>query len=54
MERESWVTDKEINYRKFMVALNHQGGGVVFELMQDADLDRFMDDCYLAAVGGSS
>ena len=53
MEREPWVTDKEINYRKFMVALNHRGGGVVFELMPDAELDRFMEECYSAAAAGS-
>jgi hypothetical protein len=54
MEREPWVTDKEINYRKFMVTLNHRGGGVVFELMPEADLDRFMDECHSVAAGGSA
>jgi hypothetical protein len=54
MEREPWVTDKEINYRKFMVALNHLGGGVVFELMPGSELDQFMDKCYTAAAGGST
>ena len=50
MEREAWVTDKEVNYREFMKALNHRGGGVVFELLADSALDRFMDECYAAAV----
>ena len=48
------MTDKEINYRKFMVALNHRGGGVVFELMPDAELDQFMGECYSVVAGGSA
>ena len=54
MEREPWVTDHEDNYREFMKTLNHRGGGVVFELMNDGDLDRFMDECYEAAADGSA
>jgi len=53
-EASPWVTEKEINYRKFMVTLNHRGGGVVFELMPDADLDRFMEDRYSVAAGDAA
>jgi len=37
-----------------MVTLNHRGGGVVFELMPDADLDRFMEDRYSVAAGDAA
>ncbi len=49
MEREPWVTGSERNYREFMKAVNHRGGGMVFELMSDTDLNRFMDECYSSA-----
>lgn len=45
MERQDWVTATELNYREFMKALNHKGGGVAFELLNGNQLDRFMDDC---------
>lgn len=46
MEREDWVTSKEANYREFMKSVNHRGGGIVFELLPDRELDHFMDECF--------
>lgn len=49
MERRPWITETEKNFRNFMKAVNHRGGGRVFEFMADSDLNSFMDDCYSAA-----
>ena len=46
MEREPWITAAEKNYREFMKTVNHRGGGMVFELMPEAKLNQFMNDCY--------
>ena len=45
MEMQSWLTASEANYREFIKALNHKGGGVAFELLSYNRLDTFMDDC---------
>ena len=50
MEREDWVTSKEANFREFMKSVNHRGGGIVFELLPDKELDRFMEECYAQAA----
>ncbi len=52
MECEPWLTEREKNYRDFMKVVNHRGGGLVFELMQDAEVDSFMHTCYSLAAGG--
>ena len=44
--REPGVTESENAFREFMKALNRLGGGVIFEAMADAEIDRFMDECY--------
>ena len=51
MEREDWVTEKEANYREFMKSVNHRGGGIVFEMLPDSQLDDFMNECFLAVSG---
>lgn len=45
MQTEPWVTDREAHFRAVMRKLNQLGGGVVFEAMQQADIDAFMQDC---------
>ncbi|MBN8279234.1 MAG: hypothetical protein J0M16_01360 [Gammaproteobacteria bacterium] len=42
MECHGWITAGQDNYRRFMVALNRIGSGVVFELMKPSDVDGFM------------
>jgi hypothetical protein len=49
MREESWVTDREDNYRAFTVVVNRLGGGLVFEAMSDSDVDNFVRDCALRA-----
>jgi Family of unknown function (DUF6339) len=45
MQREAWVSGREENFRAFMRTLNRLGGGMVFESMSEADVDKFMDQC---------
>lgn len=39
------ITLTESAFRDFMKAVNRQGGGVLFELMDDSDVDKFMASC---------
>lgn len=45
MRRDQWITSSERAFREFMIVLNRDGGGVLFEIMSDADLDGIMDAC---------
>jgi len=53
MKHEPWVTEKEANFRALMKEVNVRGGGMVFEVLSDSELDRFMEDCYSSAMEGS-
>jgi hypothetical protein len=45
MRREPWLTATEDAFRRFMVALNRDGGGVLFEALTDIEADKVMDKC---------
>jgi hypothetical protein len=45
MKSEPWLTEAEQNFRKFMRSLNKLGGGIVFEVLDAGDIDRFLKDC---------
>lgn len=45
LRREPWLTAAEENFRAFMRVMNRLGGGVVFEAMPEAEIDRFMLTC---------
>jgi Family of unknown function (DUF6339) len=45
MQRQPSITDLEGNFRAFMRSVNKLGGGIVFEAMPDAEVDRFMSMC---------
>ena len=45
MMSESWLTEKERNYRDFMIVLNRMGGGKVFEVWSQSEIDEFMNYC---------
>lgn len=45
MENDSWVTDKEDNFRNFMKIINYRGGGIVFEVMSDTSVEQFIAEC---------
>lgn len=46
MVRESWLTEREQNFREFMKNVNKFGGGKMFEMMNDNDVDAFVASCY--------
>jgi hypothetical protein len=45
MQSEPWITDREENFRMFMRTLNRLGGGLLFEVLSEADIDTFMESC---------
>jgi len=42
MAVEPWLTSDEANFRHFMKVLNRNGGGILFEVMTAADVDKFL------------
>jgi Family of unknown function (DUF6339) len=49
MESDPWVTGAEANFRIFMKSLNRLGGGIVFEALDKAETDAFVQDCVVYA-----
>ncbi|TDT37718.1 hypothetical protein DES49_2676 [Halospina denitrificans] len=45
MEEESWLTATERAFRDFMVTLNREGGGILFEVLAEDEVDSFIRDC---------
>ncbi len=45
MRRNQWITSTERAFREFMIVLNRDGGGILFETMSDLDVDSIMDAC---------
>lgn len=46
---EPWITESQINYREFMKAVNKIGSGVVFEVLNELEIDKIMNDAQLLA-----
>jgi len=49
MSTESWLTEKEKNFRDFMITLNRMGGGKAFELWDEPRINEFMSVCVARA-----
>ena len=49
MRRISWITSTERAFREFMIVLNRDGGGVLFETMSDTEVDDIMNACAVRA-----
>lgn len=45
MRRDPWITSTERAFREFMIALNRDGSGVLFEALTDDEADTLMDAC---------
>lgn len=45
MKSDPWMTEAEQNFRQFMRTLNKLGGGIVFEVLDATEIDRFLTDC---------
>jgi hypothetical protein len=52
MMNDSWITDKENNYRVFMKQINKYGGGILFEALNEIDVDAFISQCTAVAKSG--
>jgi Family of unknown function (DUF6339) len=48
LAQDPWLGDQN-NFRAFMTALNKLGGGIVFEVLEDAEIDEFMTRCVTEA-----
>jgi len=44
LAKETWLNDQD-NFRAFMRAINRLGGGIVFEVLSEAEVDDFMTVC---------
>jgi hypothetical protein len=53
MNSDSWVVEKEDNYRIFMKTVNKYGGGKLFEIMSDQMVDQFINQCSGKAKTGA-
>ncbi|WP_439486119.1 DUF6339 family protein [Blastomonas fulva] len=42
MIAEPWITSEEANFRHFMKVLNRNGGGMLFEVMSETGVDKFL------------
>ena len=49
MKAGPWVTDRRRNFREFMISINRQGGGIVFEAMRPEEIDEFVENCVVSA-----
>lgn len=49
MRREPWLLSSEESFRAFMIVLNRNGGGVLFEALSEDRADVFMDECIVGA-----
>ncbi|QDO96642.1 hypothetical protein FNB15_04830 [Ferrovibrio terrae] len=45
MRDQSWIIGHQDNFREFMKAINKFGGGIVFEALDEEEVDSFVDDC---------
>lgn len=45
-----WVAGADVNFRRFMKALNRSGGGIVFEVLSEDEVDKIIGDCVTAAM----
>lgn len=45
LESDPWITQDEPNFRGLMKAVNFLGGGIVFELWSEQQLDDFIKQC---------
>jgi len=45
MMEDQWITEKEANYRSFMKQINKYGGGILFEVWNDVELNGFITNC---------
>lgn len=45
MRNDPWITSSDRAFREFMKVLNRNGGGVLFEALDEAETDRLMKAC---------
>lgn len=49
MRNNPWITSSEQAFREFMKALNRDGGGVLFEALDESEADKLIEACALRA-----
>lgn len=50
MRSEPWITSSERAFREFMIALNRNGSGILFEILSPEEVDGFMQTCAARAL----
>ncbi|RMH21916.1 MAG: hypothetical protein D6698_02050 [Gammaproteobacteria bacterium] len=49
MRTDDWITSSEQAFRKFMIALNRNGGGVLFEALDESEASALIEKCASSA-----
>lgn len=52
MMNDNWIIVREDNYRVFMKQINKYGGGILFEALNENDIDAFVSQCTAVAKSG--
>lgn len=50
MRTYGWLRSNEDAFRHFMIVLNREGGGVLFETLTDTEADAYMEHCVRLAI----
>lgn len=45
LQKKSWIAERKDNFLRFMVELNRDAGGVLFEALSEADADKMIESC---------
>lgn len=45
MRYNQWISSTERAFREFMIMLNRNGGGILFEEMSEKEIDKMMESC---------
>lgn len=45
MRKETWVSARERVFRDFMMTINKHGGGILFESLDESEVDQFVGRC---------
>lgn len=45
LQKKSWIAERKDNFLRFMVELNRDAGGVLFEALSEADADKMIEAC---------
>lgn len=45
LRNNSWIAERKDNFLRFMIELNRDAGGILFEALSEADADKMIESC---------